>query len=939
MTPESTPASQKSSPPGPELPDPVEALLEDCLRGEPEGWWDAVEDAARRAPDHARDLRGRFAAIFELGGLHGDVAAGLPQTIDDLEVLDELGRGGMGIVYRAHEPSLGRDVAVKVVRPSRLEFEGAAARFQREVEAMAQLSHPGIVTIHRVGLHRAGGHHGLEGPVPYFTMELLAGASLAQVSESLRERSPESLDGRDFFHAVGGVGSAPAAFQGPWSLIAARVVRDVARALHHAHGRDVIHRDVKPSNILVEPTGRAVLLDFGLTSSASGASATASSSAPVGTFAYMAPEQWAGKSVGPPADVFGLGATLYQLLALAPPFEGATALELRAAIDDGEAPALRTRNRAVTRDLALVQAKAMDHRPADRYRSAEAFADDLDRVLEGKPVHAAPPGPLVRWARRAKRRPAQAAAWSLGTILFVGGPTVYGALAQRHAGAMERVAQAESLAKESAVAARVELEDVLAFTQGLFDSARPEINGGRARSAVDMLREGARSAATLAAAPGSRARIELTLGTLFSLLAEPQAAAGPLESALSFYREQPVPARGARLAQALRLAGHNHALLGRHEQALALAVEALAAATDQFGGSEVQTVPFHMTLADIHAMAGDHASAALSRAHALGILTATGAPEHRLMEARALLGAALIESGEKGRGRALTASAAAWARADIRRASTAFWLAELTLAEHDFEAGETQASLERATRLYTEISERAGSGSLLTAQAGLVRARILGAGRDHQGALAQLRSVRAAMTEVLPPTHRLLLDTDRSLIAVMTNLGMSEEVLALEAERQVAAGAEGAFGEASDEHARLRMAIGLAAQARGQNAEALTHLEALERSRRAMAPWTGPHSDAALLLVAHRMRMGQNLPPPGHQLSIDLLEEMIETIGPGELPVVSSANGQTYEGGTMARLFLAGILEQSPAAAPRAAALKAEAESRKRAIMSRAAAK
>ncbi len=936
MEPKSTPESPKGLIPD----DPVEILLGESLRGEPEGWWDAVESAARRHPEYADDLRGRFRVLFELGGLHGDAAEELPHSIDDLSILDELGRGGMGIVYRAHEPSLGRDVAVKVVRPSRLEFEGAAQRFQREVEAMAQLSHPSIVTIHRVGLHSAMGGAHAEGPVPYFTMELLAGASLAQVCASLAGRSPESLDGVDLFHAVGGEGPPPEAFALPWPLAVARIVRDVARALHHAHGKDVIHRDVKPSNILLEPSGRVVLLDFGLTSSASGAGGTASSTAPVGTYAYMAPEQWrAERAAGPAADIYGLGATLYELLALAPPFEGTTVLEMRAAVEAGETPSLRARNRAVPRDLALVQAMAMDARPAGRYDTAEAFASDLDRVLEGEPVLAAPPGPVARWARRARRRPAAALAWGLGAALVIGGPIAYGLLAKRHASAMERLAQSESQAKDRAITAKAELEDVLGFTQELFRSARPEINGGRARNAVDMLHDGAEAASSLETSPGSKARINLTLGWLFSLLMEPRAAEGPFDSAIAHYRQGSTAEDRLRLTEALRRAAHNRALLGEHAKARPTAEEALALATDLYGANAEKTAAFHMTLADVQSMTGDHGEAAVSRQRALEILEGAGASERRILEARALLGTSLLESGDRARGRALTTSAVAWAIADPERTTSPFWLAELSLANDELGAGELDASMERVTRLHDELVARAGKGSVLTAQAGMVRARVLGARGDMGGARVQLEGVQGALAATLPLSHPLRIDADRNLVAVLTNLGESETVLAIEDERDIAARTEEAFGEGSDEHARLRMAIGLAAQARGQNQAALLHLEALERARRAMGPWNGPHGDAVLLLTAHRMRMGAELPEGGQGASITLLDEMIDAVGDGELPVVSSANGQTYEGGTMARLFLAGILDQTPGGAARAASLKAEAEVRKRAIMARTAPK
>lgn len=913
------------------LDDPVGPLLEACLRGDPASWWDAVELAAARHPNHAGTLRARFRALFELEDLAA-AAPALPRAIGDLVVLEELGRGGMGIVYRAHEPSLDREVAVKVVRPSRLTFEGAAARFEREALAMARLAHPGVVTIHRVGIDRGIA----EVPVPFLTMELLSGASVARALGELQGRAPESLDGADLFRAIGGEGPPPACFDDTWPRAVARVVRDVARALEHAHGRDVVHRDVKPSNIAVERDGRAVLLDFGLTASTSGRpSDLTRSGGPLGTYAYMAPEQWRrAADSGPATDVYGLGATLYELLALAPPFQGEDALSLRAAVEAGDALSLRARNREVPRDLALVQAKAMDPVPARRYRSAAAFAEDLDRFLAGDPVGAAPPGALALVARRVRRHPAAAAAWALTATLALGGPLAFGILSGRHARDMGRVAAAEREARVEEAAARREAEDVLAFTVRLFEAARPELHDGYAASAVDMLHAGARSERGLDAAPRSAARIDLTLGRLFSLLAEPRSAAPPLERAVDHYRR--VAPQGAALAEALRLRAHNRAILEEGPGARSDAEESLALATGRWDAMDRRLLPHLATLADVCAMTGDVEGAVAARERAVQLAEAADTPVAVRWEARGLLGVALLQVQRRERGRELAEGAVAWARANAERSRSTFWAMELALVDDALATGDVEVAVDRATRLHRELEEHVGAGSLLSAQAGLLRGRTLAARGEAEGALDVLRGVDAALSATLPAGHALRLDVDRNLIGVLTALGRSDEVLALEDARSVAARSEAAAHVGSEDRARLRLALGMAAQARGRDEEALAHLQALESLSRELAPWSGPHGDAALLLVAHRVRMGPALPDAEHARSAALLEEMIEAIGAGELPVTSSANGQTYEGGTMARHFLAGLLDLTPDGSPRAAALRAEAAARQRAIQSRA---
>jgi tRNA A-37 threonylcarbamoyl transferase component Bud32 len=289
------------------------------------------------------------------------------------ELLEELGRGGMGVVYKARQKSLGRVVALKMILPTQLPTEQAVLRFQAEARAAARLRHPNVVAVHEVGeLHGQ----------PYFTMDYVEGRELGAV----------------------------AAGQPMEPRAAARLMAQVAGAVEHLHQHGIVHRDLKPSNILVDQEGHPYVTDFGLALACGGDSQLTQSGMIVGTPSYMAPEQAAGRrqAVGPGADVYSLGAILYELATGRPPFDEPTPLETLVQVLEGEPPAPRTLNRHLPRDLELVILRCLEKRPEARYPSAGALAADLERFLREEPVEARPRGPqhrLVRWCRR---RPALA---------------------------------------------------------------------------------------------------------------------------------------------------------------------------------------------------------------------------------------------------------------------------------------------------------------------------------------------------------------------------------------------------------------------------------------------------------------------------------------------------------------------------------------------------
>ena len=351
------------------------SLLEQLLEREPS---DGIESLCRNNPDLADELRSLWATA-QVAGMFAEVSSeeslnvpsGIATTasrgslFDDYVIGDELGRGGMGVVYRAFQKSLGRTVALKMIVRPELAASADLARFRGEAETAAKLEHPHIVPIYEVG--ETGGTD----PRPFFTMRLIEGETLAQ------RLGDGPLDGH----------------------VAAMLLVPVCRAVHEAHIRGLVHRDLKPSNILIDADGRPYVSDFGLaktwrehTDQLSGGDDLAAltvTGAVLGTPSYMAPEQAAGrKALGPAADIYSLGAILYACLTGRPPFQAASPAETVLMVIDHDPPPPRLINPQADRDLELIALKALQ-KPADlRYSTAEALADDLEAYLAHEPIQA-----------------------------------------------------------------------------------------------------------------------------------------------------------------------------------------------------------------------------------------------------------------------------------------------------------------------------------------------------------------------------------------------------------------------------------------------------------------------------------------------------------------------------------------------------------------------
>jgi hypothetical protein len=407
-----------------------------------------LDELCAEEPQHAAGLRNSVERLRAAGLLPAS-GEEFPERIGDFRLERRLGAGGMGVVYLAEQVSLGRRVALKLVRPEQLYFNRTRERFRREVESVARLAHPGIAHVHTVGEHDG---------VPYFAQEYVPGASLDVVLRAVPEKAAEGLAGRDLARALAScvaAAEAPARdaafFAGTWEAVCLRIVRAAADALQHAHERGVLHRDVKPSNLILAPDGRVVLVDFGLASLAD-ANALTRTGAQLGSLPYMSPEQVDGRAddIGPVSDVYALGVTLYELLTLRVPYAADSSERLRRQILEARPLPPRAHNAGLGVDAETVCMCAMDADPRRRYASAAALAQDVGNVLERRPPRARPLGRVRRAVRWAQRSPALAVAYGLGAVLLLGGPITWGVVQAQHASDMTAAADRESRASSAA---------------------------------------------------------------------------------------------------------------------------------------------------------------------------------------------------------------------------------------------------------------------------------------------------------------------------------------------------------------------------------------------------------------------------------------------------------------------------------------------------------
>ncbi|HET6576261.1 MAG TPA: serine/threonine-protein kinase, partial [Fimbriiglobus sp.] len=433
--------------------DRVLELAEEFVARHRRGERPRVEEYARRHPDLADEIRQVFPALAMMeniaptdgpsldgSGSSAPPGGGVKGVLGDFRLIREVGRGGMGVVYEAEQVSLGRFVALKVL-PVRMTADARQRqRFEREARAAARLHHTNIVPVFGVGEHDG---------VPFYVMQFIPGQGLDAVIAELRAgdgstpERPASLAARametgvfappavpDRIDAPGadtgvvaetarvGLSSESAARlasgrQAFWAS-AARVGVQVAGALEYAHRQGVLHRDVKPSNLLLDAHGTAWVTDFGL-AKAEGQPDLTHTGDLLGTLRYMPPEAFDGR-YDARSDVYALGLTLFELLALRPAFDERDRNRMVRRVMTGDPPRLRKHRPDAPRDLVTVVEKAIERDPGRRYQSAGALADDLQRYLDGRPITARRATELQRAWMWALRRPA--IAWLVAASVF-----------------------------------------------------------------------------------------------------------------------------------------------------------------------------------------------------------------------------------------------------------------------------------------------------------------------------------------------------------------------------------------------------------------------------------------------------------------------------------------------------------------------------------------
>lgn len=344
------------------------ALLDRMTREREAGRAPSVEHVARKHPELAGELRELWAAVMLADAVAARSSDSLdqktaetppaeakrpPESFGDYELLEELGRGGMGLVYKARQLSLDRVVALKLILGGERASAMEQVRFRAEAEAIARLDHPAIVPIYEVGSHEG---------LLYFSMRYVEGQTLA------RRLNDGPLPPRE----------------------AAGLLSQVARAIDFAHDHGVLHRDLKPANILLDADGKPYVTDFGLAKRLTGDAGLTRSGAVLGTPSYMPPEQAAdGRGeLGPASDVYSLGAILYAMLTGRPPFQAATAVDTVLMLLEQDPPPPRLLNPRADRDLELIALRCLQKPPELRYPSAGHLADDLDAYLAGEPLAA-----------------------------------------------------------------------------------------------------------------------------------------------------------------------------------------------------------------------------------------------------------------------------------------------------------------------------------------------------------------------------------------------------------------------------------------------------------------------------------------------------------------------------------------------------------------------
>ncbi len=443
----------------------LEAVIADYIRACETGLAPDRREILERHPELADELRQFFGQRDRMNQMvepmrgFGEavaLAVGPGQKLNyvgNYELLEEIARGGMGVVYKARQTTLGRIVAVKMIVSGRLATDDDVRRFHVEAEAAAGLQHPNIVSIHEVGQHE--GFH-------YFSMDYVEGRDLSAI---LRENLLPAKQ-------------------------AATYVRQMAEAIHYAHQQGTLHRDLKPSNILIDSHDQVRITDFGLAMRVEGNSDLTRTGQIVGTPSYMPPEQAQGQRslIGPGSDVYSLGAVLYECLTGRAPFRADSVMKTIEQVIHVEAASPRLLNPGIARDLETICLKCLQKEPHRRYGTAQLLADDLQRFLQGQPILARPLGSVEKIWRKCRQNPMVTALIATVAVCLIAGTSVSSYFAieanvrakseTQHRQTAERERGVAELQKGRAVAAQQQsansLKDALAAVEQMLTRVAQE---------------------------------------------------------------------------------------------------------------------------------------------------------------------------------------------------------------------------------------------------------------------------------------------------------------------------------------------------------------------------------------------------------------------------------------------------------------------------------
>jgi len=626
--------------------------------------------------------------------VHADVPPGddaASPSIGPYRILGLLGEGGMGRVYLARERHPPREVALKIVRGA---SPSLVARLRREIETLAALEHPGIARLYAAGEARVDA-----ADAPWLAMEYVRGVDLLDYVKR---------EGCDLAARL-------------------RLVVEVARATHYAHERGVVHRDLKPGNILVGADGRAKILDFGVARRTGDEAQLTLAGQVLGTLPYMSPEQLGGgdRRADARSDVYALGAIAYELVAGRLPHPRLATSTLFEAIDilRREAPPpLASVAGAAHGDLDTVVMKALAAEPAQRYASAAAFADDLERVLAHRPVAARPPTALYRAARFVRRHRALSAAVAIAFAALSAATVVslrY-ALAER-----EARGEAELRARES--------DAVNAFLQRMLASANPESTAGRSPSVAQVVDEAERGLDALATQPRVQGAVAATLASARRALGDYRAALVLVDRALAVAGDDAPPRRAALLRERTTILTE----LARYDEARATLAMARAAWPDAPAPVRLD-FDFAATRIDSDEGRVEDAERGLRDLVARAERLDAASPDDRdvqttLATARSSLSTLLREGGRLDEAEALTRSVLAWRRATF---------------------GE---------RAPTTLASRHNLALVLAARG------------EHAEAEAEARATLALQVEVLGPEHSGTLTSWQTLANILASSGRLDE--------------------------------------------------------------------------------------------------------------------------------------------------------------------